>query len=219
MVAPRNQTNMKQNIIITSLLLAAATFGLAAAARADDPRPVPPVPASGAMGLLGQNYAGLTYRYIDLGNTSSPGDDFRFEFNQTLNAGLDGLFALDWAQNVSAARQQAVTAGLRAFGTAYTWGKPYAEAAAGYSWERVAGVKDNSLIWLVAVGAEFQVAPAVTVTPFVKYQGTPSLAQRDKWDFGVKANYWVDSQWAVTVGLDRDDHQNTGFMAGTNFRF
>ena len=80
-------------------------------------------------------------------------------------------------------------------------------------------MKDNSLIWQVATGVEFQASPAVTVTPFIRYQGTPSLARRDVWDFGVKANYWVNSQWAVTVGLDRDDHQNTGFTLGTNFRY
>ena len=210
---------MKQKIIIKSLLLAAATIGLTAAARADDPRPAPPVSASGAMGLLGQTYAGLTYSYVDLNRTSSHADDYRFDLNQALNAGLDGVLSYDWMQDGAAARQDSVTAGLRAFGTSYVWGKPYVEAGAGYAWEKVTGVRRNSVIWLAAVGAEFQVAPAVTVTPFVKYQGTPSLAQHDKWDFGVKANYWVTSQWAVTVSLDRDDHQNTGFTAGTNFRF
>ncbi len=210
---------MKQKIIIKSLLLATAVFGLAAAARADDPRPAPPVPASGAMGLLGQTYAGLTYSYVDLNNTSAHADDYHFDYNQTLNTGLDGVFSYDLTQNGSAAKQQAVTAALRAFSTSYSWGKPYVEAGAGYAWERIAGVKNNSLIWQTAVGAEFQVAPAVTVTPFVRYLGTPSLARHHEWDFGVKANYWVNSQWGVTVGLDRDDHQNTGITVGTNFRF
>jgi len=210
---------MKQKIILKSLLLtAAALFGLAAA-RADDPRPAPPVPASGTMGLLGQTYASLTYSYTDLSDTAAHVDDYHFDYNQTLKPGLDGVFSYDWAQTGSVAKQQAVMAALRAFNTSCAWGKPYVEAGAGYSWEKVAGVKDNSLIWLVAVGAEFQVAPAVTITPFVKYQGTPNLARHDKWDFGVKANYWVNSQWAVTVGLDRDGRHNTGFMVGTNFRF
>lgn len=207
---------MKQNIIIKSLLLASAAFALTAAARADEPRPVP---ASGTMGLLGQTYAGLTYSYTDLNNTSAHADDYHFEINQTLNAGLDGVFSYDWTQGGSVGKQQAVMAALRAFSTAYAWGKPYVEAGGGYAWEKVAGTRDNSFIWDAAVGVEFQVAPAVTITPFVKYQGTPDLVQREKWDFGVKANYWVNSQWAVTAGIARDNHQNTGFTVGTNFRF
>ncbi len=207
---------MKQKIIIKSLLFAAMTLGLAAAARADDPRPVP---VSGTMGLLGQTYAGLTYSYVDLNNTSAHADDYHFDINQTLNTGLDGVFSYDLTRNGSTTRQQAITAALRAFSTAYSWGKPYVEAGGGYAWEKVAGTRDNSFIWDAAVGAEFQLAPAFTLTPFVKYQGTPSLTQREKWDFGVKANYWVTSQWAVTAGLDRDNHQNTGFTVGTNFRF
>ena len=210
---------MKQNIILKFLALTGALLGLAAAAHADSSGSPAPVPASGAMGLLGEDYAGLTYRYIDLGNTSAHTDEYRFDFNQRLNAGLDGLVSFEWAESRSLGRQQAIMAGLRAFTTTTTWGKAYVEAGAGYTWERLSGVRDNSLIWDVAVGAEFQVAPAVTVTPFIKYQDTPDLARRSSWDFGVKANYWVNSMWAVTVGLDRDDHQNTGFMLGTNFRF
>ena len=112
---------MKKNILLKPLLVSVALLGLTGAARAADP-----VPAAGTMGLLGENYAGLTYRYADLGNTSAHGDDFRLEFNQAINAGLDGLFAYDWAENGGAARQQALTAGLREFSTAYAWGKPFA---------------------------------------------------------------------------------------------
>jgi hypothetical protein len=214
---PTNQTYMKQNLMLKSLLLAAA-FGLAGAARAADGLSAATVPPSGTMGLLGQTYAGLTYSYIDLNNSSSHRDDYRFDYNQTLNPGLDGVLSYDFAQ-AGSDRQQALVGALRSFCTNYTWGKPYVEAGAGYTWERFDGGKDNSLLWELAVGAEFQVAPAVTITPFVKYTGTPDLARRNEWDYGVKANYWVDSQWAVTVGLARTNHQDMAYTVGTNFRF
>ena len=67
--------------------------------------------------------------------------------------------------------------------------------------------------------AELQLAPAVTVTPFVRYADAPDLAGSGVFNFGVKANYWVDSQWAVMAGVERDDDQNTSFTIGTNFRF
>ncbi len=67
--------------------------------------------------------------------------------------------------------------------------------------------------------AELQLAPAVTVTPFAEYADAPDLAGSGAFNFGVRANYWVDSQWAVTAGIERDDDQNTSFTVGTNFRF
>jgi hypothetical protein len=207
---------MKQKIIFKSLLLiAAAALGLPAFA---DDSPLP-APAVSTTGLLGQHYAGLTYRYINPDNSPSHTDDYRIEFNEPLNTGLDGVLSYDFLQTGAPAKQQEIAGALRAFSPAYGWGKPYVEAGGGYAWNRVGGMKDNSFLWEVAAGAEFLVGPAITVTPFVQYKGTPDLARRSLWDFGVKANYWVTSQWAITGGLDRDDHQDTGFTVGTNFRF
>ena len=209
---------MKINQRTQSLLLAALALGLAGAARAADPMSSASVPPSGTMGLLGQTYAGLTYSYVDLNHSSSHTDDYRFDFNQPLNANLDSILSYDFLQTGSL-KQQALVGAFRAYSTAYTWGKPYAEAGAGYTWERGDGGHDNSLLWEVAVGTEFQLAPAWSVTPFVQYQGTPDLARRDQWIYGVKANYWVDRQWALTAGVDRDNHQAMRYTVGTNFRF
>ncbi len=207
---------MKNNNILKTLIFAAAvSLGLAASVRADDT----PVPVSGNMGLLGQTYAGLTYSYINLDASSSHTDNYHFDYNQPLNAGFDGALTYDWTQTGSFAKQQSILAVLRAFSTSFKWGKPYVEAGGGFTWAKVAGVKDNSFLWEVTAGAEFQVAPAVTVTPFVQYLDAPDLASRSTWNFGVKANYWIDSQWSVTGGISRNDNQDTAFTVGTNFRF
>ncbi len=220
--------HMKQNTTLKYIFLsAAAALALAAFARAGE---MPPATQEATtpvrQGLLGQNYATLTYSYIDLHNSPVNADNFEFAFNQPLNTGLDAVFAYDWTQMGQFAgnrpNTQSVTAGLRAFSNAYTWGKPYVEADAGYAWQRdtFAG-KDNSVLWQAAVGAELQVAPAFTVTPYIQYTDTPSLAGNNNgtWNFGAKASYWIDSQWAVTAGIARDDNQNNRFTVGTNFRF
>jgi hypothetical protein len=203
------------------LLSIAAALGLATAAFAggDDPNAPAPAVRQTGQGLLGQEYASLTYRYVDLNGAAGHADDYRFDFNEPLKQGFDGLVGFDWTDASAATRQTAITAGLRAYCPDLAWGKPYAEGGAGYTWTKTAGVKDDSFLWRLEVGAEFQAAAAVTVTPFVRYENAPSLSRSGRWDYGVKANYWVDHQWAVTVGLDRDDDQNTGFMVGTNFRF
>mgnify|MGYP001548052333 CR=1 FL=1 len=210
---------MKQTIIIKSLLIAGATLlGFAATSRAQDP-----VPATGRMGLLGQTYAGLDYSYVDYHNSPTNADSFGFEYNQALSAGLDGLLTYDWTQTGlvlgDRARQQTIGGALRAFSTSYTWGKPYVEAGGGWTWVKYAGAHDNSFTWEVAVGSEFQVAPKITVTPYVRYEDAPDISDSDTWNFGVKANYWVNTQWAVTAGINYDDSHDTAFTVGTNFRF
>ena len=209
---------MKQNIIIKSLLAAAATLGFAAAASAQDP-----VPASGNMGLLGQTYAGLNYSYINFDDAPVNGQNFGFEYNQALNAGLDGVLTYDWTQsNLFAgdrAKQQTLGGALRAFSTSYSWGKPYAEAGIGYTWTKYAGTHDNSFVWEAAVGSEFQLAPKVTLTPYIQYTDAPDLSSSGTWNFGVKANYWVNSQWGVHGGITTTDDHDTAFTVGTHFRF
>lgn len=220
---------MKQNITLKYCILStAAALALAGSARAGGlpeamPEAMPEATTPVSQGLLGQKYATLSYSYHDLDNSPVHADSFEFAFNQPLKAGLDAVLTYDWTQTGRFAghrlNTQSVTAGLRAFSNAFAWGKPYVEADAGYAWQRGFGGHDNSLLWVVAAGVELQVAPAVTVTPSLQYADAPDLAGRGAWTYGVKANYWVDSQWAVTAGLARDDDQNIVFTAGTNFRF
>ncbi len=217
---------MKQKILLKNLLIsAAAALSLAGFARAGVPLDNPPLEATTPVGqgLLGQQYASLTYSYIDFDEVPVHGDNFGAEYNQPLNTGLDAVFAYDWMQTGvvggSRFKAQSVTAALRAFGGAHGMAKPYVEAGVGYAWQKYAGSDDNSFVWEVTVGAELQVAPATTITPYIQYADAPDLASEGTWNFGAKANYWVDSQWAVTVGVERDDDQNMSYTVGTNFRF
>ncbi len=215
---PMKTTSLKFLVLASALGLGALT------ARADSGLPAdqPSAPVAG-QGLLGQVYGALTYSYIDLDGVSAHADNYHFALNQPLSFGLDGFLSYDYARFGSIAgsnlRQNVLSAGLRAFSTSYNWGKPYVEAGAGYAWTRFAGAKDNSFYWEVAVGAEIQVAAQTTVTPYVQYVDVPDIDNGHAWNFGVKGNYWVTPQWAVTAGLERDDDQNTTFTVGTNFRF
>lgn len=215
---------MKQNLT-AKFLLAGALLALGVVARADMAVDLPDVDAraAGHLGLLGQTYGTLTYSYVDLAHTSTHADNYRFEMNQPLAFGLDGVFAYDYAQTGaiggSRLRQHELSTALRAFSNSFNWGKPYVEAGVGYAWNRFAGASDNSFLWGVAAGTEFQVASSATLTPYVQYADTPDLTSEGIWNFGVRGSYWVDTQWAVTAGLERNDEQSTAFTVGTNFRF
>lgn len=204
--------------ILKSVLLATmASLCLAA----DDSPPTGPI--TSPVGLLGETYAGLTYSYLNLDSSPSHADGFGFQYSQPLNPGLDGVLTYDWVQSglVAGSRlnQQTIGGAVRAFTYARRWGKPYVEAGVGYSWIKFAGAKDNSLVWGIAVGSEFQIAPAFAVTPFLQFQDAPDLAGGSTWNLGVKANYWIDRQWAFSGGLTVDDDHNATFTIGTNFRF
>src|SRR4051812_41080172 len=82
---PMNQHKLLKNLLIS----AAAALSLAAFARADVPLDNEPLQSTTAVGqgLLGQQYATLTYSYIDL-DAPTHADDYTFAFNQPLNAGL-----------------------------------------------------------------------------------------------------------------------------------
>jgi hypothetical protein len=206
------------------ILVSALAFGLGATARADDMLPTEKVTAvSGNQGLLGQVYGTLTYSYVNLDDASTHLDNYSFSLNQPLAFGLDGILSYDFAQsgNIAGSHVKSHTLGaaLRAFSTSYNWGKPYVEAGGGFAQSSYAGIDDDSFIWEVAGGIEFQVAPTTTVTPYLQYVDAPDIASDGAWNLGVKANHWIDSQWAVTAGFEIDDDQNTAFTVGTNFRF
>lgn len=207
---------MKTNYSISSLVLAATLVaGLGATtARADVDPSASLSDSVVGQGLLGQAYGTLTYSYIDLDSVSSHGDDYHFALTQPLSFGLDGFLSYDFV-DFDGGHQNIVMAGLRPFSTRFNWGKPYLEAGAGYAWTSW----DNSFVWEVAAGAEFQVNPKTTVTPYVQYQDAPDLAGDGTWNFGAKANYWVNSQWSVTAGVELSDESDVGFTVGTNFRF
>lgn len=210
---------MKTHTFNSLVLATALALGLGASARADSALAADqPVSSTTGSGLLGQVYGTLTYSYVNLDNSSAHLDTYDFEINQPLAFGLDGFGGYSYGSG-GGSHSNVLDAGLRAFSTHYNWGKPFVEAGAGYAWTRVAGVKDNSFIWEVTGGAEFQVAPYTTVTPYIQYVDAPDLAGDSTWNFGVKGNYWVTPQWAVTAGLQVDNDHNTGFTVGTNFRF
>src|SRR6478736_1646428 len=215
---------MKTNRSLHSLFLAAAlAVGLGALAARADTMPPPPQPTTVSQGLLGQVYGTLTYSYVNLDASSGHGDDYQFALNQPLSFGFDGFLSYDYAEfglgGGFHSYQNIVMAGLRPFSTRFNWGKPYVEVGGGYAWASTAGIHDNSFVWEVATGVEFQVNSRTTVTPYVQYVDAPELPGDGTWNFGAKGNFWVTPQWAVTAGVQIDDDSNAGFTVGTNFHF
>jgi hypothetical protein len=227
-VAAQKPTNMNKKIILKFLFISAvAAAGLATSAFAggDEPNTPATAPAplsSGSPGLLGQTYAGLTYSYVHLDAAPVNADSYGFEYNQPLNPGFDAVFNYDWSQSGvvagNRAREQQLAAALRAF-TAQGWGTPYVEAGVGYDWLRFAGARDSSFLWIAGAGVEFQTNTALTVTPFVRYEQANGYADNHEVSYGVKANYWLSRQVALTAAVSRNDSKDMTYRFGVNVRF
>jgi hypothetical protein len=215
---------MKQKIMLKALVLAAvSSLGLASAALAENTPTTSAVSSPDSLGLLGQTYAGLTYSYVHLDNSPVNAGQYGFEYNQPMTAGFDAIFNYDRTQNDLLAGDraygQSFDAALRAFSTAYSWGKPYLEAGVGYDWMKFAGMKDHSFAWIAGTGIEFQATSVLTITPFLRYAETNGFSDHHYVDYGVKANYWVTRRLALTAAIDRNDSQDMSYKFGFNVHF
>lgn len=217
--------NMTQKTTTRTLLSATlAAFGLAVAASAQSTGAGPSAPlAETGKGLLGQTYAGVAYGYTDLSHSSVNLQGLSFTYNQPVNRGFD--LSLDmsdaWSSSYAGTRtrQQSLGGAATAFVPDQAWGRPFFSVGAGWFWTKTAGVSDNSFLYDLATGVEFQATRELSLTPFVSYTEATSLHVNNKWGYGVKANYWVNDQWGVTGALGRDNKSNMNYSVGVNLRF
>jgi hypothetical protein len=200
---------MKQNHNVISFILAAAvTLGLAASASAQNANVAVPTPTESTVtsGLLGSRYTQISANYIDLtAGNPSVARGFQFDYNQPLQANVDLNLGYDWARaHYAGARltQQDVGVGATAY-TNLSWGRPFALAAVGWQWQKGAGVSEDSFTYKVGVGTEFKVAPAVVVTPFVNFVRATGFNDSEV-DFGVKAAYRITKDWSLTARAQYD---------------
>ena len=100
-----------------------------------------------------------------------------------------------------------------------TWGRPFIGVGAGWTWTKMSGNRDNSFLYTIDTGVEFQVTKALSITPVVSFTDTTSFHTDNKWAYGVKANYWINSQWGLTTGVMRNNTVNTTYSVGTTLRF
>ena len=219
------QKNMTQKTTIRTLLLAlAAVLGFTASAAAQTTGASTPAPSTEiGKGLLGQTYVGLGYGYTDLNHSSVNYQGLTFSYNQPLNTGFDlNLKVGDaWSPQYSGVRtrQQSFEAAAVAFIPDRAWGRPFISVGAGWLWTKTAGMSDNSFLYSLDTGVEFQATRELSITPYMSYTDATSLHVNNKWGYGVKAHYWLTDQWGIIGALGRDNKANMTYSTGVTFRF
>jgi hypothetical protein len=215
---------MKQNITMKSFIFAAAVSLGATIASAQSANVAVPTPSeTTSSGLLGSRYTEVAYKFIDL-KGSDNANGFAIGYNQPLNTGFDFVANYDWAQadfGPFTATIQDADVGVKAF-SALSWGKPYVLAAVGWEWQKAAGIHEDSFMYKVGVGAEFAVAPAFTVTPFVNFVRVTDF-NASEFEAGVKVAYRLNSSWSLTAKAQREfvrhDDDDTEYTVGAVYHF
>ena len=215
---------MKQNINLNSLILATALVLGATAASAQNANVAVPTPAeSSGSGLLGSRYTEVSYNYIDLSG-STHADGVSLVFNQPLRAGIDLTAGYSWAKadyDLFDAKVQDLDVGVKAY-TNLVWGRPFAAAAVGWEWAKADGFRDDSFTYKVGGGVEFQVAPAVVVTPFVNFVRATGFNTSEV-ETGVKATYRLNREWSLTARAQyefvRHDDNSAEYSIGAIYHF
>ncbi|ACB74440.1 hypothetical protein [Opitutus terrae] len=219
---------MKQNTNLKSLLIAmTVALGAVATAQAQDANVAVPNPADTITsgGLIGSRYTQVEYNYIDLsGSGPSHANGFGVTFNQPVNANFDASLNYDWARAKWAGvrgTDQVFEVGATAY-TTLAWGRPYAMATAGWDWQKVGGLRDDSFIYRVGVGMEFLAAPQFSVTPFVNFVRATGF-NANEYEIGAKATYRVNASWSVTARAQyeavEDDDDSAEYSIGLNYHF
>jgi hypothetical protein len=205
------------------MLAAAMTLGPVAALAQNANVAVPTPEAAASAGLLGSRYSEVAYNYTDLPG-SKHADGFGLNFNQPLRANLDFTAGYNWSKADFGAfdvKVQDLQAGVRGF-TTLSWGRPYAEASVGWEWAKAAGIHDDSFAYRVGVGAEFQVAPALVVTPFVNFVRATGFNASEV-ELGAKVTYRLNREWSLTARAQyeavRHDRDSAEYSVGAIFHF
>ncbi len=217
----------KKTTLKTTWVAAIAALGLGSAAWAQNPDFAPANPGNTGRpaGLLGSPYAQVEYNYIDLdGYGPSHADGFGVTLNQPFWPNIDYHISYDYASAKfmgSRLRVHDAEFGVTMH-TQYAWGKPFVMAGAGWQWQKAGGFSDDSFAFRVGTGVEFQVAPAVAVTPFMNYVRATSF-DANEYELGVKATYRFDESWSATARAQyeavEDSPDSQEFSLGVNYHF
>lgn len=184
-------------------------------------------------GLLGRDYFGLEGSYLNRDKSDIGFRSFDVRMNKNVMQGLDASLGYGYgnSENFSGSDldRNTVDLGGRYFKEIGRGIKPFVDASAGWTWlDGPLGFDDDSFTWSGGGGVEYAVNDKFAVTPYARYREATSLQTAvsdsfryddDVFEYGIRANYWVRSGWAVTAGVQRDDNKSMRYSAGVVLGF
>ena len=230
---------MNQKIPLKLLVLAAGlALGASVAAEAQT---APPSSDNLQYGLLGSTYVGGFAGYLRPdGGPGAPNvvHEFGAVYNQNVMTGLDLNLTYDDQQahwGGGHPRSDEALAGFTSYVPLATWFRPYFSGQVGVDWQQTVAylpaagryntAHDSRFDYVLGAGAEFQVLPALVLTPFGGFQQIQEFSH--DWTYGVKATYRLARHWSVSFSpqiqqfhaVNFDQSHGLGYIAGVNYHF
>jgi hypothetical protein len=228
--------HIRKLTVLSVLALGAPLFASAQAVQNSPAPATDPVVTDTGPGLVGTNYAELSYGYQSQKNAPTALHDYEFVSNESVYRqgilGADANFVYNHEDGDGAGFRDRLDT-LEFGGTGYltqVWGKPFVTGDFGWGWERAADVSRKGFVYNLDAGVEFAVLRDLAVSPFIGYDAMPHFYNHERpyadfpdhtVDYGVKATYRFTRQWSAsaTATLDQYSSRDWGLKAGVSYHF
>jgi len=207
---------MKLKLVLLSAAAALAGSASALAQNAVYAPPAPSMPAAettapGGYGLIGANYADLSYDYFSIrGGPPSAAHGFTVDGSERIGDNFATTLDYDWRRahsDLGTFTRNRVFGGAQAFAVT-NWGKPFVEGDIGWEWNRTYGVDRSSLALRAATGLEVKITSEFAMAPYVAWERATGY-NASQFDYGMRANLRLTRAWGVTAKAEYQDGRHT----------
>jgi len=213
---------IKIKLFMLSAIASLSVAGSALAQTSGSIKSSAPKVTDPSYGLLGANYVGVDFSYVHVKDSVLDNvNGFSWRYNQVMKQGFDYSLGFGYGRSNEVASWRATQKGVTASVTAYSDHngiRPYIEPGVGWAWAKAGLISDDSFLYFVGTGVEFQVAKPLVVTPYVEFVDLTSFSG-SSWNFGVKSAYRLNKNWGLHVDVSVDDDRNAGYSLGVNYHF
>lgn len=165
-------------------------------------------PVGFARGLLGERYFAVGYQDGNIEDIDLRG--FGVGYNQSFaeeeSYGFDFNVSASYAEldefGVSADAKE-IAAGIVMYPTKQLEIKPFLGIHAGLGEATVLGFSDDSFMYRISIGGEWEIGERFSITPVASYIDYTDIVEGDETSVGVEAHVWVSSNSGIGIGVNR----------------
>lgn len=166
------------------------------------------VAAAEARGLLGETYLSGSFDSGSVEDVDVWGLSFGYnrpvaqdrEYSYDLN--LAASFA-ELDESGIDADGKGLEAGLVVFPNKEMEVRPFVAAHVGYGEATAFGLSEDSFLYRISVGGEWQASERFVIVPVVSYFDYTEVDEGDDVTVGVSGNFWIDDHNNVGIGFER----------------
>ena len=182
-------------------------------------------PVTYAQGLLGERYIGASYDHgsaeeidtwgVTLHYNNPLFEDREYAYDLNVRANYVELDEADFQ-----ADGKQVEAGIVIYPIKTMEMRPFLAAHAGFGEATVFGLTDDSFVYRISIGGEWQASERLTITPVVSFFDYTDIEDGDEITLGIEGNVWLTDNNSVGLGYSQTSSDGFDFeMVSLSYRF